>query len=306
MKINMQETTFAILISTKNRINDLAITLAGIDKLFPNLNLECVIYDDGSTDGTFEYVASNFPQFRLLRNETSKGYIFCRNKMLNETKADFAISLDDDANFVTENPLNPIANYFAANPKCGAIGFRIFWGLQLPDDTNTKQQPHRMKAFVGCGHIWRMEAWRAIPNYPEWFVFYGEEEFASKQLFQKNIEVHYFPEVLVHHRVDVKSRKINSDYTRRLKYSLRSGWLMYCLFDPIVLIPRKLAYSVWMQFKTKVFKGDWRAAIAIIKALSSVLFATPKIIRSRKAFTKTRLREYESIAPTEIYWQSGK
>jgi hypothetical protein len=36
-----------------------------------------------------------------------------------------------------------------------------------------------VKSFVGCGHAWRMKAWHEIPNYPEWFEFYGEENYAS-------------------------------------------------------------------------------------------------------------------------------
>ena len=72
-------------------------------------NVTCVVYDDGSIDDTSEKVESDFPQIKLLRNQTSKGYIYCRNKMLNETEADFAISLDDDAHFLTENPIEIIS-----------------------------------------------------------------------------------------------------------------------------------------------------------------------------------------------------
>jgi hypothetical protein len=28
-----------------------------------------------------------------------------------------------------------------------------------------------LQSFVGCGHVWRMDAWRTIENYPEWFIF---------------------------------------------------------------------------------------------------------------------------------------
>jgi hypothetical protein len=30
-----------------------------------------------------------------------------------------------------------------------------------------------------------MESWRDSPNYSDWFVFYGEEDFAAHQLFEK-------------------------------------------------------------------------------------------------------------------------
>ena len=113
-------------ITTKNRKKDLSFTLSKINYLI-NKSVECVVFDDGSIDGTFEYVNENFPTIQLHRNEISKGYIFCRNKMLNETKADFAISLDDDAHFLTENPLETIRKHFEQNTNCGLIALRIFW-----------------------------------------------------------------------------------------------------------------------------------------------------------------------------------
>jgi glycosyltransferase involved in cell wall biosynthesis len=102
----MSKSTFSILITTKNRITDLIFTLNKISYLLEDSRVNCVVFDDGSVDGTYEYVKENFPSIQIQRNAVSKGYIFCRNKMLNETQSTYAISLDDDAHFVSENPLD--------------------------------------------------------------------------------------------------------------------------------------------------------------------------------------------------------
>ena len=102
---------YSILISTKNRKVDLAYTLKEIQYLIERPDVECVIFDDGSTDGTSQMIEENFPKIHLRRNETSKGYLFCRNKMLNNTQSEFAISLDDDAHFLSKNPLELIQNH---------------------------------------------------------------------------------------------------------------------------------------------------------------------------------------------------
>jgi GT2 family glycosyltransferase len=222
--------------------------------------------------------------------------------MLDETQAVYAISLDDDAHFVAENPLESICNYFETNPKCGLIALRIFWGLEEPGSVVSKEKPHQVQGFVGCAHVWRMSAWRTIPNYPEWFVFYGEENFASFQLFKNNWQVHYLQEVLVNHRVEVKSRKNNADYTLRLRQSLRSGWYLLFLFYPIPTIPRKMGYSVWMQFK-KVFKGDFKALQAIVFALLDLVWAIPKIIKNSCRLSQNEYDTYTKLPETKIYWQ---
>jgi glycosyltransferase involved in cell wall biosynthesis len=296
-------TTFSILISTKNRINDLKFTLFKIQHLIDETDVECVIYDDGSSDGTTNYITQNYPKITLHTNKISKGYLYCRNKMLNETRADFAISLDDDAHFVTEQPLELIANYFDKNPKVGLLGFRVFWSKHNPSSIFSSDLSIRMKSFVGCAHVWRMSAWRDIPNYPEWFVFYGEEDFASYQLFKNNWEIHYLPEVLVHHRVDVKARKNNTDYSPRLRRSLCSGWNLYFLFLPLALIPKKMAYSIWMQLQLKVFKGDWKALKGLLLALMDLLFALPKIINNRNRLTGAEYEAYQKLPETRLYWK---
>lgn len=302
----MSKTIFSILITTKNRKMDLAFTLEKISYLLKDNRVECVVFDDGSADGTFEYVKQHFPNIKLQRNTVSKGYIFCRNKMLNESKSDFSISLDDDAHFVTDNSLESIEKHFEENTNCGLIALRIFWGLKEPDCILSNESPGQVQGFVGCAHVWRMKAWRNIPNYPEWFVFYGEEDFASYQLFKKNWEVHYLPEVLVHHRVDVKSRKNNSDYTIRLRRSLRSGWYLFFLFYPITSIPKKMVYSLWMQVKHKVFKGDLKALQAILLALLDLVWNIPRILKNSNRLSQKEYGVYQKLETTKIYWQKEK
>jgi glycosyltransferase involved in cell wall biosynthesis len=297
---------FSILITTKNRIIDLAFTLDKIKYLLKENSVECVVFDDGSVDGTYEYVKFHFPNVKIQRNTISKGYLFCRNVMLNETEATFAISLDDDAHFVTINPLETIKKYFDANANCGLLALRIFWGLEEPNSIVSADQTQRVKGFVGCAHVWRMKAWNAIPNYPEWFVFYGEEDFASYQLFKKDWIVNYLPQVLVNHRVDVKSRKKDLDYGIRLRRSLRSGWYLYFLFYPIRIIPKKMAYSIWIQFKLKVFKGDFEALKAISLALLDLGLAVPKIIKSTNRLTEQEYYSYQQLDDSKIYWQPEK
>jgi glycosyltransferase involved in cell wall biosynthesis len=296
--------TFSILITTKNRLKDLAFTLDKIQYLLDRNDVECVVFDDGSTDGTYEYVKQNFPSIKLQRNTVSKGYIFCRNKILNESKSDFAISLDDDAHFVTENSLESIKKHFEENTNCGLIALRIFWGLEEPVSKFSNEKPEWVQGFVGCAHVWRMKAWHTIPNYPEWFVFYGEEDFASYQLIKKNWQIHYLPEVLVNHRVDVKARRNKADYTLRLRRSLRSGWYLFFLFYPFSEIPKKMAYSIWMQMKIKVIKGDFKVLQAMILAMVDLILAIPKIIKNSNRFTPKEFAELNKLAPTKIYWNS--
>lgn len=302
----MSNPSFSILITTKNRLTDLAFTLDKIKFLLDSKDVICIICDDGSTDGTAHFLKTHYPEIDLIQNAKSQGLIYSRNRLLHLVKTEFAISLDDDAHFVSDNPLEIILEHFEQNSNCGLLALRIFWGLEEPKTTVSREKPHPVQGFVGCAHVWRMSAWRTIPHYPEWFVFYGEENFASYQLFKKNWEIHYLPEVLVNHRVDVKARRNNADYSIRLKRSLRSGWYLFFLFYPFKNIPRKMAYSLWMQFKLKVFKGDFKALQAIVLALFDLVWNIPRIIKNSNRLTDKEYKEYNQLPETKLYWQPEK
>lgn len=294
----------SVLISTKNRKSDLGITLKKIQYLLDSNDVECIVFDDGSTDDTYNFVKDNFPQIKIIRNEISKGYLYCRNKMLNETQSDFAISLDDDAHFLTENPLEKITEYFTNNPSCGLLALRIYWGIEEPKEQISSQNSHQVQSFVGCGHVWRMNSWKEIPNYPEWFQFYGEENFASLQLFKKNWEVHYLPDILVHHRVDIKSRsKKNNDFSFRYRRSIRSGWYVIFLFYPAIKIPRIIAYSLFMQIKSKILKGNFKVIKPLFLAILDAVCNLPILIRNRTPLSKNEYINYLKLKETKIFWK---
>ncbi len=294
---------FSILITTKNRLEDLKFTLQKINHMVENENVECIICDDGSIDKTSEFIVGNYPKIQLINNPKSKGLIYSRNRLLNLTSADYAISLDDDAHFITENPLKIIEQHFVNNQNCGVIACRIFWGKELPKNIESNEEVERIQGFVGCAHVWNLKAWRRISNYPEWFEFYGEEEFASFKLFKKRWEIHYVPQLFVQHRVVVKERKKERDYYWRLRRSLRSGWYLYLLFYPLKKVPKKFFYSLWMQFKLKVFKGDLKAGIAILLAILDLLINLPRICIKRSTLTSKEFTDYKKLTNPKIYWK---
>lgn len=302
----MTDSTFSILITTKNRLTDLVFTLEKIQYLLDRDDVVCLICDDGSTDGTAVYLQTNYPKIRLIQNPKSQGLIYSRNRLMGLVTTEFAISLDDDLHFITQNPLKIISDFFNHNSNTAVLSFRIFWDKMEPKTTETSDKSMSMQSYAGGAHAFRMKAWNEIPNYPAWFIFYGEENFASYQLFKQNWQVYYLPEILVNHRVNLKARKKDNDYVQRQRRSLRAGWYLLFLFYPCREIPRKMAYSLWMQFKLKVFQGDFKALIAIGMALLDLVWNIPKIIKNSSRLTQKEYERYNQLPETKLYWQPEK
>lgn len=298
----MSNPIFSILITTKNRLEDLKVTLDYLKEILEQSTVECIICDDGSTDGTYEYVASNYPKIVVFRHENSKGLIASRNELLAMTKAQYAISLDDDAHFLTNNVLTSIQSYFQEHKCCGVMALRVFWGKETPSSTYTSQQPKQVNGYVGCGHVWRMETWRTIPNYLEWFQFYGEEQFAALQLAKTSWQIHYEPSILVHHRVDMKARTQNSDYLLRQRQSLRSGWYLYFLCMPKRLAFKLFVSSLWSQIKRKVLKGNLQATKAIVLAFFDLIKHSPKFFNEKYRLSVKEYDDFSKLPAAPIYW----
>jgi glycosyltransferase involved in cell wall biosynthesis len=302
----MTNPTFSILITTKNRKTELAFTLGKITYLLNREDVECIICDDGSGDDTFNYIQEQYPKIKIFRNESSKGLIYSRNRLLEKTKAKYAISLDDDLHFITEHPLEQIESFFNQHPLCAVMTFRIFWSLDAPSSTAHNRLIERVKSFAGGAHVWRMEDWKTIPNYPEWFIFYGEEEFASFNLFKADKHIYYYPDILCHHRVNMNERKKDNDYIVRQRRSLRSGWYLYLLFYPLKYMPRKFAYSIWIQLKIKVFKGDLKMLLAMFQAFVDVIFNASKLSKNSNRLSLKEFQDYSKLQDVKLYWSPTK
>lgn len=292
---------FTLCITTRNRINDLRQTLDSLKKEFDS-GLKCIICDDHSFDETFDFISSRFPKIHLVQNETNKGLIYSRNLLFKLVQTEFAIFLDDDAHFLIKPNYANMASHFDYKSRCAVLGFRIFWGLNQPNKFESKEAIQRMRSFVGCGHVWRISAWKDIPEYPEWYKFYGEEDYASFHLSKRNWEIHYFPEILIHHRVDIKSRKKDKDYLTRNRRALRAGWSNYLLFYPIKLIPKKLGSSILAQLRNKVFEGDLKVLAALFCAFYDVIRNSSRLLKNANRLTNDEYDNYCMIADTKIYW----
>ena len=295
---------FTLCITTYNRIDELKFTLAHLDQINILSRLRCLICDDGSKDETSEFLMKNYPDIDLIRHQQNKGLIQSRNELFNSVKTEYAIFLDDDAHFLIPPDFEKVDDYFEINRRCAVLSLRVYWGVTPPRNIKTNEKAVRTTSYLGGANVFRTAAWNEIPDYPEWYKFYGEEDFASFHLFKRNWEIHYYPDILVQHRVDVHSRKNNKDYVARTRRALRAGWSNYLMFYPIKLIPRKLAASIWRQFKGKILRGEYIIILSLISALFDILSKSKKLFMNSNRLTQAEYDKYINLKQLPIYWRA--
>src|SRR3989304_512381 len=142
-----------IVISTKDREEDLAraVVSALAQK---GADIEVLVVDDGSSDGTSKMVRARFPQSLLITHAESAGYIVRRNEAAKAARGKIVVSIDDDAEVSTQFVVQQILPFFE-NAAVGvvAIPYR---------DVNRSQtvfqqapEPHGVywaASYVGTAH----------------------------------------------------------------------------------------------------------------------------------------------------------
>lgn len=108
-------------ITTRNRLDDLKVSLEKNKVFIDDERVHTIICVDGSEDKTFSFLTENYPRVELIHNRKSEGLITCRNRMMSLTKTPYAVSLDDDAHFLSNESPDKIVSYFENHPECAVI-----------------------------------------------------------------------------------------------------------------------------------------------------------------------------------------
>jgi GT2 family glycosyltransferase len=164
-----------IVVSTKNRKDDLRNTLTSC--LEQSGAVETIVIDDGSSDGTSEMLASEFPSLTVIRHHQSTGYIVARNEGAMQAAGEIIVSIDDDAVFTTSNVIQQTIAEFH-DPRVGAVA--IPYADINRDGVERQRTPDASRVFVtdrfiGTAHAIRRDVFLQLDGYREFFFHQGEE-----------------------------------------------------------------------------------------------------------------------------------
>ena len=164
-----------IVITTKNRKEELRVALHSAFE--QTGQLEVIVMDDGSTDGTAHMVRAEFPSAVLHHFNQSKGYIFRRNEGARLAQGDIIFSIDDDAEFSTPKVVEQTLMEFA-DPRIGAVAIPYIEphkGNCLMQKAPDRQNAWITDRFIGTAHALRRDVFLKLGGYREHLVHQGEE-----------------------------------------------------------------------------------------------------------------------------------
>jgi N-acetylglucosaminyl-diphospho-decaprenol L-rhamnosyltransferase len=198
--------------------------------------LEVVVVDNGSTDGSAEEAAAAFPQVRLIRCE-NRGFAAGVNVGIRATSAPFVLVLNPDAE-IASGTLAELVRLAEERPRAGAIGPMIrnpdgtvypsgrlvpglvtavghaFLGPVWPGNPFTRRYhladwdrttERRVDWISGAAFLLRRTALEEVGPLDERFFLYAEEVDLFKRLREAGWEIVFTPTLEVVHEQGVST-----------------------------------------------------------------------------------------------------
>jgi GT2 family glycosyltransferase len=252
-----------VVIVTRNRRDDLRTALRSATS--QRGDPEVIVMDDGSTDGTAQMVARDFPQARLARSDEARGYIVRRNGAAAIASGDVIVSLDDDAHFSSDDTVAMTLAEFS-DPRIGAVAMPLVHtsrGLEVLQRPPAPDGVWLTNAYIGTAHAVRRDVFLELGGYREELEHFFEEPDFCIRLMQRGYVVRLGRAAPILHRESPQRSK-----ARGVRYFCRNHVLFTWHYVPFPqCVPRFAALAVYAMW----FGLRLREPLAAVQGLAAAV-----------------------------------
>ncbi len=117
----------SVIIVNWNTRNDLDRCLSSIEARRGDLDLEIIVIDNNSADGSAEFVQQRFPHVRLIANRDNRGFAGGNNQGLEIARGDYVLLLNPDT-IVLDDVFTRAIEYAERHPDIGVLGCQVMDG----------------------------------------------------------------------------------------------------------------------------------------------------------------------------------
>lgn len=244
--------TFSVMITTRNRCDDLRHTLSRLQSMDPQ-PLEILVCADGCTDGTVQMVTTGYPAVTLMINKAGSGSVPARDRMLRTARGEWVMSLDDDSYPLDVNFFSKVGHVVQRHPEVSVFTFpEQRDGGNYPSPTKTPQAPgHYVSAYPNCAALMNREDYMTTGGYPTFFVHAYEEPDYALQLCGRGKSVWFEPSLSVRHHLSDQNRSSLRTHHLHARNELWSVW-MRC---PALWLPLVALFRIARQFQHACTQG---------------------------------------------------
>lgn len=282
-----KEPLVSVVILSFNRCKELQNTLDHI-KLIDYPNLEVVVFDNGSKDGTAEMVKSHAMPVSLIGSEDNIG-IAGYNHAVQASNGEIIVILDDDS-FVAPEAVKIAIHVLSADEGIGVLAFKI---LLSDGSTSTVNWKRETPSFWGCGAAIRRKVWDMVGGYdPDFFLYLNEVDMAIR-VRNAGYKVIYDDRCIAYHMVSRKNRASS----RLIFFSTRNVVWFHLKHIPFRQIARTSAAHLLSYFTLSIIGG---CPLSWLKGLLAGIKGRDIALKKRQAVAPDVVKFYRD---NDFMWQ---
>lgn len=215
-------------IVTYNNISTIAKTLETLFGETKDIDFKLYVLDNGSSDGTPEYIEKNYPDVTVIRSGKNVGFGAGHNIIINQVESKYHTVINPDI-VLTQNAVKKMADYMDENPDIGLLSPRICFpdgrdqilgkrnphlkylvASRLRGDEPSKllkeyamldcdlSKPTEIENATGCFMFIRTEVLKSIGGFDDGFFMYFEDADLARRINEISKCV-YYPDAVVNH-----------------------------------------------------------------------------------------------------------
>lgn len=220
--------------------------LYSVRKASKGINLEVIVVDNNSVDGSVEMLKDKFREIILIENKKNTGFSVANNQGIEISKGEYVLLLNPDT-VVQEDTFSKILLFMDEHPDAGGLGVKMIDGKGhfLPESKRGLPTPmvaffkifglsklfpkskffgryhlgylnndeiHEVDVLAGAFMMMRKEALNKVGLLDETFFMYGEDIDLSYRIQLGGYKNYYFPETSIIHYKGESTKKSSVNY----------------------------------------------------------------------------------------------
>jgi GT2 family glycosyltransferase len=286
----------SVLIVSKNRKNELELTLSILKKMLDFSVHEVLVFLDGCTDDS-KLLIDNIAWVKWFSTEKSIGASAARHKLYPNAQGLFLIGFDDDAHPLNSNFIEQTIDLFDNKPNLGIIAFQEIKGVfnsdkEAEETVSNKIEEYYTNEFIGSGFAIRREIYLKTNGFPVWIDIYGEESCVALEVIANGYDILYSSKIKINHRVNKELRKTKGQNYFRFGKQLKNTTYYYLVYYPFPII--QLAKLYLHNFK-KYALFDFKYFQIFFKSILEVLSNLLVILKYRNPVNKEVIKNIKDL-----------
>jgi GT2 family glycosyltransferase len=263
-----------------NRKDALEIALESVKRQSLFSEIETIVMDSNSSDGSPEFVKRYFPWARLIRLKENPGLAEGRNLLVRIARAPIVFWMDDDCELVEDNVLETMLSFMNAYPQVGVLYANILEGdndaefrhLSLPADVDRRRFGNKFlitATFASGGTCVRRQGFLECQGYDKEFFRMNVENDFSYRLFDHGYCICYCPAVTIIHRPHSQGRNMEVIAYYSLRNKIWGFWRnlpwQWAFFCTMLELPMSFGRSVKQKVVVSWLKALKDAFLGLIR-----------------------------------------